>query len=101
VARRHLSPTIRVVPYQKAELEELGLTREEAANTAWWIEPDGTRRPGHEAVAGALRAMGGIWELAGRVVDLPLLRPVASDLYDLVSRNRGRLPGGPPDVPRG
>jgi predicted DCC family thiol-disulfide oxidoreductase YuxK len=101
VARRRLPPTIRVVPYQKADLMELGLTPEEAANTAWWIEPDGTRRPGHEAVAGALRAMGGIWEIAGRVVDVPVLRPIASDLYDLVSRNRGRLPGGPPDAPGG
>jgi predicted DCC family thiol-disulfide oxidoreductase YuxK len=98
VARRRLPPTVRVVPYQKADLEELGLTREEAAETAWWIDPDGHRRPGHEAIAGALRAMGGIWDIAGRVIDLPVLRPIASDLYDLVARNRGRLPSGPPDV---
>jgi predicted DCC family thiol-disulfide oxidoreductase YuxK len=98
VARRRLPPTVRVVPYQEADLDELGLTREEAEKTAWWIDPDGRRRPGHEAIAGALRAMGGIWEVAGRVIDLPVLRPIASDLYDLVSRNRGRFPGGPPDV---
>jgi predicted DCC family thiol-disulfide oxidoreductase YuxK len=98
VARRRLPPTVRVVPYQEADLEELGLTREEAAETAWWIDADGRRHPGHEAIAGALQAMGGMWVMAGRVVDLPILRPIASDLYDLVSRNRGKLPGGPPDV---
>jgi predicted DCC family thiol-disulfide oxidoreductase YuxK len=100
-ARRRLPKDVRVVPYQEADLGSLGLTEEEAARTAWWIEPDGMRRPGHEAIAGALRAMGGIWELAGQVIDVPVLRPIASDVYDLVSRNRGRLPGGPPDVPRG
>jgi predicted DCC family thiol-disulfide oxidoreductase YuxK len=99
VARRRLPSTVRVVPYQNADLEALGLTREEAANTAWWIDADGRRRPGHEAAAGTLKAMGGLWELAGRVIELPVLRPIASDLYDLVSRNRGRFPGGPPDVP--
>jgi predicted DCC family thiol-disulfide oxidoreductase YuxK len=92
---------VQVVPYQKADLEELGLTREEASETAWWIDADGRRRPGHEAIAGALQAMGGVWELAGRVIDLPVLRPIASDLYDLASRNRGRFPGGPPDVSEG
>jgi predicted DCC family thiol-disulfide oxidoreductase YuxK len=99
LARRRLPKGTRIVPYQKADLESLGLTKEEAAETAWWIEPDGTRRPGHEAVAGAMEAMGGVWELAGRTIDLPVVKPVSAAVYDLVSRNRGRFAGGPPDVP--
>lgn len=98
-ARRRFPKTVRVVPYQEADLEALGLTREEAANTAWWIEPGGRRRSGHEAAAGALEAMGGPWEIAGRAIDLPLVKPLSALVYDLVSKYRGRLPGGPPDVP--
>lgn len=97
-ARRRLPRSVRVVPYQRADLEALGLTREEAARTAWWIEADGTRRPGHRAAAGTLVAMGGVWEIAGRAIDNPLVLPLATLVYDLVSKYRGRLPGGPPDV---
>jgi predicted DCC family thiol-disulfide oxidoreductase YuxK len=97
-ARRRLPKGVRVVPYQRADLEALGLTREEAARTAWWIEPDGTRRPGHRAAAGTLEAMGGAWEIAGRAIDYPVVRPLAEMVYDLVSKYRGRFPGGPPDV---
>jgi predicted DCC family thiol-disulfide oxidoreductase YuxK len=100
-ARKRMPGDVRVVPYQEADLEALGLTEEEAANTAWWIDPDGTRRPGHRAAAGALEAMGGAWETAGRVIELPVVEPLSAFVYDLVSRYRGRLPGGPPDVPRG
>jgi hypothetical protein len=88
-----------VVPYQEADLGDLGLTEEEAAHTAWWIAPDGGRRPGHLAAAGVLEAMGGMWEVAGRAIDSPVLRPVAAAVYDVIAKYRGRLPGGPADVP--
>lgn len=88
-----------MVPYQDADLGALGLTEQEAARTAWWIDPDGRRRPGHRAAAGVLEAMGGPWGIAGRAIEHPLVQPLAAMVYDVVSKYRGRFPGGPPDVP--
>ncbi|HEX6208123.1 MAG TPA: DUF393 domain-containing protein [Actinomycetota bacterium] len=97
--QRRLPPGVRVVPWQRAPLDRLGLTRAEAARTAWWINADGTRRAGHLAVAEALRAVGGGWGALGVAIRLPPIRWVAAGVYRLVARYRGRLPGTTPAVP--
>jgi predicted DCC family thiol-disulfide oxidoreductase YuxK len=85
------------VPWQRVEdPAAYGLAREELAEAAYWI--DGRRRPhrGHLAVAETLRAIGGLWGLLGDVVRAPMLSPLAAGVYELVARNRGRLPGTTP-----
>ena len=83
VARR-LPPGARTIPWQEIpDPSAVGLTRERIADAAWWI--DGSCRPhrGHLAARGALREIGG-------------LDPVAAWAYDVIARNRHRLPGGTP-----
>lgn len=96
---RRLPAAARVIPWQRAELSRYGLTEEQAAEKAWWIGPDGGRRPGHLAVAEALRAIGGPWRPLGTAILVPPIRWMASGVYELVSRIRGHLPGTTPAVP--
>jgi predicted DCC family thiol-disulfide oxidoreductase YuxK len=82
------------VPWQRADLAGLGLTVQDVTEKVWWIEPDGTRTSGHQAVAAALRHGPRVVQPVGRLLDTAPLAPVASAGYDLVARNRHRLPGG-------
>lgn len=97
-AERRLPPGARAVPWQRAPLDRLGLSQAEAARVVWWIDPDGTRRPGHLAVAEALRAIGGGWGAVGSAIRVPPIRWLAAGVYRLVARFRGRLPGTTPAV---
>jgi predicted DCC family thiol-disulfide oxidoreductase YuxK len=85
-----------VVPWQFADLADLGISAEQATEAVRWVEVDGTVRSGHEAIAASLIAAGGIWKLAGRTLLLPLISGLAARVYRLVARNRYRLPGGTP-----
>ena len=58
---RRLGDDYRVVPSQQTDLGALGLTGDDVARSAWWIEPDGTRSDEHRCIAKALRAMHGLW----------------------------------------
>lgn len=91
-----IGPDAEIVAWQLTGLEELGLTREQAADAVQWIGVDGTIRSGHEAVAAALCGAGGIWRLGGRTLLLPGLSWVAARAYRLIAANRHRLPGGTP-----
>ncbi|HEY7047278.1 MAG TPA: DUF393 domain-containing protein [Jatrophihabitantaceae bacterium] len=85
-----------IVAWQYADLDDLGLTQAEASDAVQWVEPDGTVRGGHEAVAAALMNAGRLWWPLGRVMLLPGLSWLAARVYRLVADNRQRLPGGTP-----
>jgi len=91
-----IGPEAEIVAWQLADLDELGITAERAAEAVRWIEPDGTVRSGHEAIAAALAAAGRPWRIAGRILQLPLVSSLAAAGYRLIARNRHRLPGGTP-----
>ena len=91
-----IGPQAEIVAWQLADLDELGVTAEQAAEAVRWIEPDGTVRTGHEAIAAALSAAGRPWRIAGRAILLPVVSPLAAAGYRLIARNRHRLPGGTP-----
>lgn len=96
---RRLPPGARVVPWQRIrDLSSCGLTNEEAASAAWWIDGEGGTHRGHLAAAEALRAIGGGWGPVGSAIRVPPLRWLAAGVYGLVSRIRGRLPGTTPAV---
>lgn len=93
---RILGPRGRVVPFQRADLAALGLTRDQAAQAVWWVDAGGHRARGHVAAARALVAADGVWAALGRALDGPVLGPAAARVYAWVARNRHRLPGGTP-----
>ncbi len=82
------------MPWQKADLDRLGLDAERAARAAWWIERSGRRLRGHRAIGAALGACGGVWRLVGRSLLLPPpIAWVAAVGYAVTARLRGLLPG--------
>jgi predicted DCC family thiol-disulfide oxidoreductase YuxK len=96
-ARRILRGRARVVPYQRADLDALGITPQQASEAVWWIERDGRRGRGHRAIAAVLGAAGGIWRPLGAALGSPTLDAPGRWVYEWVSRNRHRLPGGTPE----
>jgi predicted DCC family thiol-disulfide oxidoreductase YuxK len=95
-ADRRLPADATTEPWQRADLETLGLTRDEVADHAYWVDADGRKLRGHEAAAAALRAIGGPLGLAGVVMLVPPVSWASMIGYELVSRIRHRLPGGTP-----
>ena len=82
-----------VRPWQALDLDELGLTEDDVASAAWWVE--GKRRDrGHRSIGRALIAIGGLWGLAGRLLLVPPVSWVAAPVYALVARYRHKMPGG-------
>ncbi|GAA3104727.1 thiol-disulfide oxidoreductase DCC family protein [Streptosporangium carneum] len=94
-AERRIGLRARPVPWQFADLEALGTTRERADHEVLWIER-GRVHGGAQAVAKLLIAAGAPWSLAGFPLRVPPLRWVAHWVYRLVAANRHRLPGGTP-----
>ena len=93
---RRIEPDAEIVAWQFADLPELGVTEERAADAVQWIEPDGTVHSGHEAIAAMLITAGPIWRLAGHILLLPGISWIAAHAYRLIAVNRHRLPGGTP-----
>lgn len=88
-------------PYQLANLEELGLTAQEAADMVWLVATDrrGSLRQygGYLAVSTLLRhqpAWG--WRFLGVLMDTLPFSLVADAVYRVVARFRYVLPGGTP-----
>ena len=85
-----------VEPWQSLDLEELGLSEQEAQAAVWWIEGHGTssrRARGAEAIGRSLLAAGGVWKLVGMLISRPPLLWLARPVYTLVAANRHRLGG--------
>lgn len=92
LAEERIGPDAEVVAYQLADLAELGVSEEQATDALQWVEPDGTVRSGHEAVAAMLSTSSPIWRLIGRILLLPGISWAAAQIYRLVAANRHRLP---------
>jgi predicted DCC family thiol-disulfide oxidoreductase YuxK len=91
-----IGPGAEIVAWQLADLAELGITEEQAADAVQWVQIDGRVRSGHAAIAAVLSTAGGIWKIIGRTALLPGISWVAAKVYRLVADNRYRLPGGTP-----
>jgi predicted DCC family thiol-disulfide oxidoreductase YuxK len=84
-----------VVPWQRADLADLGLTATECASAVQFVGPGG-RAAGADAIALALACCPPPWPALGRVLAWAPVRPVAGAAYRTVARNRHRLPGSTP-----
>lgn len=80
-------------PWQRADLDTLGVSEERAQREVVLVAPNGRTRSGASAVAALLWTCPGPWRYAGPVLDLPGVRTVAELVYRLISDNRHRLAG--------
>jgi predicted DCC family thiol-disulfide oxidoreductase YuxK len=91
-----IGPEADIVAWQLSDLQELGISADQAAEAVRWIGADGSVRSGHEAIAAALGTAGRGWRIAGRAIVLPGVSRLAAAVYRAIARNRHRLPGGTP-----
>lgn len=80
-------------PASDVDALALGLSAQDLAEAAWWVEPDGSLLRGHEAVARVLRTSR--WwpvRLLGRVVSSRPVSPISRRSYAWVAANRSRFP---------
>jgi predicted DCC family thiol-disulfide oxidoreductase YuxK len=90
VAQRLRVP-VALEPWQRADVDALGVPRTDAERRLQWVTPAGDRREGHEAVAAWLRA-GGRAHLAA-ILTAPVAGRAAALAYRAVAANRSRIPG--------
>ncbi|MFF3866742.1 thiol-disulfide oxidoreductase DCC family protein [Micromonospora sp. NPDC001898] len=91
----HRIPTgARVLPWQFADLEALGLTEAACEEAVQWVGADGSRAAGPDAIARLLGDSGPLWRVAGAGLRFPPVLAAAWPAYRWVARNRHRLPGG-------
>lgn len=91
-----IGPEAKIVAWQLADLERLGIDAAQADEAVCWVGADGELRTGHEAIAAVLGTAGPAWRVAGRAIVLPGVSVLAAAGYRLIARNRHRLPGGTP-----
>ena len=93
---RRPGPSVALVPWQFTDLAALGTTAERAQREALWVGTDGEIRGGAAAFAEWLTFRGGAYAVAGRLMNLPLVRSLAAAVYGVIAKNRHRMPGGSP-----
>lgn len=93
-AGTRLPADAQVRPWQSLELDELGLTRDEVTEAAWWFDDQGRKHRGSRAAARALSASPTGWRILGWLLRVPPVSWLAIPIYALVARFRYRLPGG-------
>ncbi|MEW1626874.1 DCC1-like thiol-disulfide oxidoreductase family protein [Streptomyces sp. NPDC089173] len=96
VLTRRVRPRCTVTPWQFADLDALGITRQRAEREVLWVSLPGTVYGGAQAVAKLLLSAGGGWAWLGGLLTLPPVRWIAHGVYRFVAANRTRLPGGSP-----
>lgn len=80
-------------PWQTVDIGECGLTEDDLESASYWVE-DGQARRGAKGIAAALTSADRRrWQFAGAMVSLPPLTWVAEAIYEVVARNRHRMPG--------
>lgn len=84
-----------IVPWQRADLDALGLTRDECEQSVQWVGPR-CRSSGALAFAHFLQSARPPWVYVGVVLAQPPVQLVARPAYAWIARNRHRLPGGTP-----
>lgn len=91
---RRIPARARVLPWQLADLDALGLTAAKCEEAVQWVGADGVRAAGPDAIARLLGDSAPLWRAAGGALRFVPVRAVAWPAYRWVARNRHRLPGG-------
>jgi predicted DCC family thiol-disulfide oxidoreductase YuxK len=85
-----------VAPWQRLDLDRLGLTADQCMAAVQWVGEDGQVAQGHAAIAATLRAGHRVWRPVGALLVAPGCSWLASRLYAWVAAHRYALPGGTP-----
>ncbi|GLY04789.1 MULTISPECIES: DCC1-like thiol-disulfide oxidoreductase family protein [Actinoplanes] len=91
---QRIPTTATVIPWQFADLDELGLTVEECEAAVQWVATDRTTAAGPDAIALLLRDAGRAWSLAGSALGVGPVRALAWPAYQWVADHRHLMPGG-------
>jgi predicted DCC family thiol-disulfide oxidoreductase YuxK len=85
----------RTAPYQRLNLDQHGVSSQDAARAMLWVEPGIPPLAGAAAFAQLFRGQPQLrWRTLGRMMALPGISHFAAIVYRTVSRHRHRLPGG-------
>jgi predicted DCC family thiol-disulfide oxidoreductase YuxK len=96
VMRKMTGENTPIRPYQKLDLESLGLTSELTSRAVYYVR-DGKYFVAAEAIAQLLIDSKKVWLLIGFFLRLPVIRTLARNVYYWIAKNRHRLPGGKPE----
>ncbi|MFA7266589.1 MAG: DUF393 domain-containing protein [Candidatus Nanopelagicales bacterium] len=95
--KRHVRPQAHITPWQRADLEALGVSEQECQQSIqWFAAPGSAQLTQGRAVAAVCRVGAAPWPIVGRMMQLPGAVNVANVAYRLVAANRFRLPGSTP-----
>ena len=87
---------LEIVPYQWTDLNQYGLTAEEAAAKVQLVVGDKVFA-GHNCMAKLLLIQPNVFvKLVGAVMVMPVIEPISARLYTWIAANRQKLPGGTP-----
>jgi predicted DCC family thiol-disulfide oxidoreductase YuxK len=92
-AVRHGQGRVRVEPWQRLDLDQLGLTENEVTTAAYWVDDQGRTSGAHLAVGRCLEAIGGPYRPVGWLLRHRPVSWAASPAYRLLARNRHQMPG--------
>jgi predicted DCC family thiol-disulfide oxidoreductase YuxK len=90
---RRIPTRARVIPWQFADLESLGLTTEQCEEAVQWVSST-ERGSGPDAIALLLHDAGRLWQVAGSTLQLGPVRLAAWPAYHWIADHRHLLPGG-------
>src|SRR5207302_544326 len=88
---RRIPTNARLVPWQRVDLAEFGLTERECAEAVQWVGADGRRGAGPVVVGYLLRDAGGWWKPLGWLVMTPPGRWLAAPVYRWIAAHRHQL----------
>jgi predicted DCC family thiol-disulfide oxidoreductase YuxK len=95
-ARRWISRDTDAVPWQRTDLDSLGLTENACQQAVQYRDNRGLWFSAGAAVIALLRDARPPWSWLGRVLAVTAVAPAVERLYAFVANNRSRLPGGTP-----
>lgn len=92
LGKRLPAGTLLVAFQQIDNLAAFGLTESEVSTASYWIDADGTAHGGADSFAYALRGTGLPWGPCAALLRAPVSRIGARLAYEVIARNRHRLP---------
>nr|WP_212840574.1 DUF393 domain-containing protein [Catellatospora sp. IY07-71] len=91
---RRVPTAARIVPWQRADLAALGLTRAQCREAVQFVTPGRPVLAGPDAIAALLRTSHAGWRPIGGALARPGLGALAWPVYRWIARHRHQLPGG-------
>ena len=80
-----LPDDVRVVPWQRLDLSDFGLTERDVTTAAYWVDERGATYRGHRSIAKALVRAGGLWKPVGALMLVPPFSWRAALVYAIVA----------------